>query len=193
MGKRGHEPSTRHGPRVKDLGQSYAAHHELVANSCGKGRPHHERSRSKTSCGPSAPAKVFIEELVECATDSAKLLREAAEALVRTEPHAARPLLEKAAGDAKAAKREQAVRLLGRIYGGQAGAFLEKSKPRKKARPSRRRSPTACENSIAKQPHPRRLLNRRQASRSRSTRPLPRAARLPGKSLRRIQRLCGRT
>ena len=34
---------------VKDLGQSYAAHRELVAHFCGKERRHLARSRSKIS------------------------------------------------------------------------------------------------------------------------------------------------
>ncbi|MGA2256444.1 MAG: DUF4132 domain-containing protein, partial [Thermoguttaceae bacterium] len=110
---------------VANLGQTYAAHRDLVAPFLREGNASTRQIAVENLACAATPARPFIAELVECATDSSKLLREATEVLVRTEPQAARPLLEKVACDAKAAKREQAVRLLRVIYGSQARDFLQ--------------------------------------------------------------------
>jgi len=110
---------------VCGLGACYAVHRELIIPFLRDGPATSRLTAVDNLAQSKAPVRVFIEELAECATDSSKLLREAAEPLLRSEPEAARPLLEKAARDPKAAKREQAVRLMGRIYGDDARAFLD--------------------------------------------------------------------
>lgn len=110
---------------VAGLGQTYAAHGELVAPFLREGNASTRQTAVENLARAGTPALPFLPELVECATDTSKLLRDAAEALVRCEPEAARPLIEKAAANPKAAKRDQAVRLLGRMYGESARGFLE--------------------------------------------------------------------
>ena len=100
------------------------------------------------------PVQPFIAELAECAVDSSKLLRDATEPLLRQEPEAARPLLEKAAADPKAAKRDQAVRLLARIYGAAARKFLEDIRASEKNAGVKEAIAGACANSIAPQTAP---------------------------------------
>ena len=110
---------------VANIGKTIADHHDLLAEYFLSGPAASREIAVENLARSGAPAKVFIKELVACAMDSSKILREAAEPLVRSEPEAARPLLEQAARDPKAEKREQAVRLLGRIYSGSVRALLE--------------------------------------------------------------------
>jgi hypothetical protein len=110
---------------IRDLGKSYAAHYESIAHFLTNGPAASRETAVRNLARVKAPASVFIKELVECATDSSKLVREVAEPLVRSEPMLARPLLENTAQDPKSAKREQAVRLLARIYGDAARSFLQ--------------------------------------------------------------------
>lgn len=118
---------------VRDLGSCYAAHRQLIAPFLIEGTAASRQVAVENLARTKAPAKPFLAELVQCATDTSKLLRETAEPLVRTEAEAARPLLEKAARDPTAAKREQAVRLLGRICGTGAKAFLEEMQTTEKS------------------------------------------------------------
>jgi len=118
---------------IKALGGCFAAHRDVVTPFLREGPALSRQIAVENLARTATPVQPFIEELVECATDSAKLLREAAEPLVRSEPEAARPLLEKAAADPKAAKREQAVRLLGWTYGDGARSLLEEMQATEKS------------------------------------------------------------
>ena len=107
---------------VADLGKTYAAHRDLLAGYLRQGNGQTRLVAVQNLTRSRTPAEPFVEELVLCATDTSKLLREAAEVLLRRAPEAARPLLEKAACNANRTVRERAVRLLGRLYGGRVSA-----------------------------------------------------------------------
>jgi HEAT repeat protein len=118
---------------IRDLGECYATHRELIIPFLREGSASSRLIAVENLAHTKAPVKAFLEEIVDCATDSSKLLREAAESLLLHEPEAARPFLEKATTDTKAARREQAVRLLVRIYGEGARALLEEMRSTEKS------------------------------------------------------------
>ncbi len=110
---------------VANLGQTFAAHCDLIVPFLREGVAATRQIAVENLVRAETPVQPFIAELVECAVDSSKLLRDATEPLLRQDPEAAMPFLEKAAADPKAAKRDQAVRLLARLYGAGARRLLE--------------------------------------------------------------------
>ena len=118
---------------VADLGKTYAAHRDLLAGYLRQGNGQTRLVAVQNLTRSRTPAEPFVEELVLCATDTSKLLCEAAEVLLRRAPEAARPLLEKAACDANRTVRERAVRLLGRLYAAASRPMLERLRETEKS------------------------------------------------------------
>jgi hypothetical protein len=118
---------------VADLGQTFAAQRDLLSGYLRQGTASARLIAIENLIRATAPPEVFLEELILCATDSSKLLREAAGALLRKAPQAAQPLLEKAALDSSRTVRQHAVHLLGRICGSAARQFLESLQAREKS------------------------------------------------------------
>ncbi|MCI0361299.1 MAG: hypothetical protein L0211_22685, partial [Planctomycetaceae bacterium] len=122
---------------LADMGKVFVNHRELVAPLVAAG--HAEKrvmaveNLALTGANPSA----FASELVAAATDSSKLLREAAQGLLKGIATDVRPELERLAGSGNRTQREHAVRLLGRLYGGEARDFLTGLKEKEKSAPIR--------------------------------------------------------
>jgi hypothetical protein len=110
---------------VANLGHTFAAHCNLIVPFLREGTAAIRQIAVENLARAETPVQPFIAELAECAVDSSKLLRDAAEPLLRQDPEAARPFVEKAAADPKARIRDQAVRLLARVYGAAARKQLE--------------------------------------------------------------------
>ena len=111
---------------IADLGKTYAAHRDLLTEYLRQGAAHTRLIAVENLARSEAPPEAFLEELVLSATDSAKLLRESAEILLRRATQTARPLLEQVAGGGERTAREHAVRLLGRFYGAAVRPVLER-------------------------------------------------------------------
>jgi HEAT repeat protein len=132
------------GTRIRDLflnvpglGPHFAAHRDLIAPFLAAG-PAENRVVAVENLGRTqTPPAAFAQELVACATDSSKTLRETAEPLVRAMPQEARPLLEELAKGGNRNQREQAVRLLGRICGQDSREFLKSLLESEKTQPVR--------------------------------------------------------
>ncbi len=120
---------------VNALGAEYVRHRDLIAPFLASGTAEMRAIAVENLVRTKTPPEPFAAELVQCATDSSKTLREAAEPLVRTMSAAAQPLLECVARTGSRPQREHSVRLLGRICGPSAREFLaglreiEKSAP----------------------------------------------------------------
>lgn len=110
---------------VSDLATTFTTHAEWIRPYLRQGNAESRRCAVENLARTGTPAGPFAEDLVRCAVDSSKQLREAAESLLRTIPEAARPHLEAAARSGKRAEREFAVRLLANVCGESARPFLE--------------------------------------------------------------------
>jgi hypothetical protein len=110
---------------VAQLGQTFASHWNILAPFLREGTAATRQIAVENLARAETPTEPFISDLAECAVDSSKLLRDTAESLLRKAPEAARPFIEQSVADPKAAKRDQAVRLLARIYGREARTLLE--------------------------------------------------------------------
>jgi len=95
------------------------------------------------------PWEPFVRELVDCATDGAKALRDTAEPVLREVAPAARATLEKVAREAETARREQAVRLIARYYGSEAREFLQSLLPSEATGPVREQLEAALRDMVS--------------------------------------------
>jgi hypothetical protein len=111
--------------RVAELGKTFDRHRDLVAGFLTSGTAESRRLAVENLVRSGATPAVFVTELVACATDSSKKLREVAEAFLRSAASEARPHLERQAREGDRNQREHAVRLLGRLCGEAARPFLE--------------------------------------------------------------------
>ena len=132
------------GSRVRDLfvnivglGTHYANHHDLIAPFLMTGAAESRCNAVEILGRTQTPPAAFAPELVQCATDSSKTLREAALPLVSAMPQEARPLLEELAKGGSRVQREHAVRLLGRVCGPDAHDFLAALREAEKSQPVR--------------------------------------------------------
>jgi HEAT repeat protein len=119
------------------LGETLAEHRDLIAPFITTGSAESRLRAVENLTRSKAPPATFASELVQAATDTSKLLREASEALLLKIPEAAQPLLEQIAHEGNRTQREHAVRLLGRICREPARAFLESLRETEKSEPVR--------------------------------------------------------
>jgi len=110
---------------VSDLASSFVKHRDFIAGFLRNGNAEGRMIAVENLAAAETPIKPFLEEIVAAAVDSSKQLRQAAEGLLRSDPSAARPLLERTAEQGSRAERENAVRLLGRLLRGPAEAYLK--------------------------------------------------------------------
>ncbi len=123
--------------RIGMLGETFAAHRDLVAQFLCEGKAEQRLIALENLAVSQTPAEPFLAELVGCATDSSKQLREMAEGLLKAAAQAAQPLIEELAQRGDRTQREHAVRLLGRLGKATALPFLESLDATETSRPVR--------------------------------------------------------
>ncbi len=110
---------------LPEMGKVFAAHREVIVGFLRDGTSQSRLIAVENLLQTHTPAEPFLVELVACATDPSKRLREAAGAVLESASQATRPLLEQSCRDPKRTTREHAIRLLGRLGGVEARPLLE--------------------------------------------------------------------
>jgi hypothetical protein len=120
---------------VKGIGAVYAQRHDLIAPYLLNGSAEQRVFALENLQITDTPLAPFVVELVTCATGTAKTIREAASALLRSVAELAQPHLERLALEGSRGEREHAVRLLGRLRGNAAHEFLRALRETEKSAP----------------------------------------------------------
>jgi HEAT repeat protein len=135
--------------RVAGIGKAFAEHRDLIAPHLAEGSAASRLQAVENLSRAAAPPEAFAAELVAAATDSSKLLREAAETLLKKIPEVACPLLSAQARDGDRTQREHAVRVLGRLGGSDIQIVLGDLRQNEKSPAVRKAIDTALSDAAA--------------------------------------------